>query len=215
MQWLRNIGQMMRENIRHLEITFIEEPELAHMNNMGRIHVGLSDKATVIYNANDGVNQLWKTGATCERRDSRSVPIFQIWGDCGLEARFTYNRSPSFSTVPGREVESECSLVHLPNKSWCVLDSQKKDGVAKGVVPKAKSTRMLEEVMSLVLKETIVNVKNPTKDEHEDDNDDWKDGDSDSTYGKLVHVSIVRSSAFVYELTKSAVSSSPIHRERL
>ena len=78
----------------------------------------LSDQATVSYNANDGVSQLWKMGATCERRDRSSVPIFQIWGDYGLDERFTYNRSPSFSTVLGRQVELECSLVFLPGKSW-------------------------------------------------------------------------------------------------
>ena len=78
----------MREKIRYLDIDFIEIPESAYMKNMGRIHVELSDKATVTYNASDGVDQLWKMGATCKRRDSRSVPIFQIWGEHGLEKRF-------------------------------------------------------------------------------------------------------------------------------
>ena len=117
-RWLRSIGQAMRENIRHLAITFTEEPELAHMNNMGRIHGALSDKATVIYNANDGVDQLWRMGAVCWRRDRSSVPIFQMWDEYGLEERYTYDRPPSFRTVPGYEVEFKCSLVFVPNKSW-------------------------------------------------------------------------------------------------
>lgn len=118
MQWLRNIGQTNRQDIRYLNISFVGEPVVAYMYNMGCIHVELSDKATVIYHADDGVHQLWNIGAACERRDSRSVPIFQMWGEYGLDERFTYIRSPSFSTVPGRQVELECSLVFLPNKSW-------------------------------------------------------------------------------------------------
>ena len=117
-RWLRNIGQPMREKIRYLDINFIEIPESAYMNNVGRIHGELSDKATVTCNANDDVDQLWNIGATCRRRDSRSVPIFQIWGEYGLEKRFTYHPSPSLSTVPGRQVELEYSLVFLPGKSW-------------------------------------------------------------------------------------------------
>ena len=117
-RWLRNIGQTMRENIRHLKITFIEEPELAYMNSMGRIHVELSDQATVSYNANDGGRELWNIGAACERRDSRSVPIFEMGRVYGLDKRFTYIRAPSFRSVPGRPVELKCSLVFLPNKSW-------------------------------------------------------------------------------------------------
>ena len=69
--------------------------------------------------------------------------------------------------------------------------------------------------MSLTTKEAIGNVKNPNKDEHEDENDDWEDGDSDSDFGNLVRVSIVGTARFVCELTMSAVSSSPIHSQRL
>ena len=68
--------------------------------------------------------------------------------------------------------------------------------------------------MSLTTKETIGNVKNPTRDEHEDENDDWKGEDSDMEFGEFVHVSIVPSSKYVYELTKTAVSSSLIHNGR-
>ena len=118
-RWLRHIGQAMRENIRHLEIRFIEEPDLTHMGNMGRIHGGLSDKATVMYHTNDGVSQLWQMGATCWRRDRSSVPTFQMWGEYGLDEEWTtYDRPPSFRTVPGRRVEVECSLVFLPGESW-------------------------------------------------------------------------------------------------
>ena len=118
-RWLRNIGQTMRENIRHLEITFIEIPESTYMNNMGRIHVELSDKATVSYNANDGVKQLWRMGAICQHRDRSSVPIFQMWGEHGPpDERHTYDRPPSFTAVPGRHVDLECTLLFLPGKSW-------------------------------------------------------------------------------------------------
>ena len=117
-QWLRSIGQTNRQNIRRLDINFIGKPVLAHMHNMGRIDVGLSNKATVIYNTNDGVDQLWEMGATCERRDGSSVPIFQMWGEFGPEEWNTYDRSPSFRTFPGRQVDLECSLVFLPGESW-------------------------------------------------------------------------------------------------
>ena len=70
-------------------------------------------------------------------------------------------------------------------------------------------------MISLTTKEAIENVKNPNKDEHEDELDDWEDGDSDMDFGKVIRVSIVRSSELVCELTKSAVSSSPILSERL
>ena len=108
----------MRENIRHLDINYLTKPMLGHMNNMGRIHVELSDEATVSYNVNDFHARLWAIGEACERRDSSSVPVFQIWGDYGVDERLSYNRSPSFSTVPGRRVPLECSLVFLPGKSW-------------------------------------------------------------------------------------------------
>ena len=88
------------------------------MYNMGRIHLELSDDATVVYNANDSVSQLWNMGAACERRDSRSVPVFQMWDEYGLDERLTYIRSPSFGAVPGRPVELDCWLVFLPGKSW-------------------------------------------------------------------------------------------------
>ena len=117
-QWLRSIGQTNRQNIRRLDINFIGKPVLSHMHNMGRIHVELSDQAMVLYNANDGGRELWNMGAACERRDTRSVPIFQMWGEYGLEEWDKYDRPPSFKAVPGRQVELKCSLVFLPNKSW-------------------------------------------------------------------------------------------------
>ena len=106
-------------------------------------------------------------------------------------------------------------MVQSRRATLCVLDSPKKDGIAKEVAPKAKTIQILEEVMSLTTKETIGSVKNPTKDGHEDENDDCEDGDSDSDFGNLVRVSIVRSSGFVCELTKSEVSSFLIHSESL
>ncbi|KAM0796935.1 hypothetical protein BDR22DRAFT_892686 [Usnea florida] len=120
---------------------------------MGRLHVQLSDNTTVIYNANDGVDQLWKMGAACERRDRSSVPVFQIWGDYGLDKRVTYNRSPAFGAVPGRPVEVECSLVFLPGKSWFGPGG-----------PRSMYKN----------KEMIGSMKNPTKDEHKDGNNDWR-----------------------------------------
>ena len=118
MKWLRNIGQRAREDIRNLQISFVGEPTVAYMYNMGRLYVELSENATVVYNANDGVNQLWNMGAACQRRDSRSVPVFQMRDGYGLDERFTYIRPPSFGSVPGRPVELKCSLVFLPGKSW-------------------------------------------------------------------------------------------------
>ena len=118
MKWLRSIGQKAREDIRHVQIGFIGQPTLAYMSHMGRLHVQLSDNTTVKYNANDGVDQLWRIGAACERRDRSSVPVFQIWGAYGLDERVTYNRPLAFGSVPGRPVELECSLVFLPGKSW-------------------------------------------------------------------------------------------------
>ena len=44
--------------------------------------------------------------------------FFRIRGGEEGGERFTHDRSPSFSTVPGRQVEMECSLVFLPEKSW-------------------------------------------------------------------------------------------------
>ena len=106
-------------------------------------------------------------------------------------------------------------MVRSRRATLCVLDSPKKDGIAKGVAPKAKTIQILEEVMSLTTKETLGRVKNPTKDGHEDENGDCEDGDSDSDFENFVRVSIVRSSGFVCKLIKSAVSSSPIHRDCL
>ena len=106
-------------------------------------------------------------------------------------------------------------MVRFKRATLCLLDSPKKQGVAKGVAPKAMPIRMLEEVITPTTKETIGNVKNPTKDEHEGDNDGWKDGDSDMDFGPLARVSIIRSSGFLCELTKSAVLFSSIHDERI
>ena len=106
-------------------------------------------------------------------------------------------------------------MVRSRRATLCVLNSPKKDGVAKEVAAKTKSTRILDQVMTLTMKETIGNVKTPTKDEDEGDNDDWKDEESDLDFGQLVHVRNIRSSGDVYELTRTAVSSSLIHNERL
>ena len=53
-------------------------------------------------------------------------------------------------------------VVRFTRATVCVLGSLKKDGIAKGVVSKIKSIRMLEEVMNLRNKE-----------------DDWEHEESD------------------------------------
>ena len=87
---------------------------------MGRIHVELSDVATVSYNTTNFHDRLWAIGEVCEHNDSSTVPVFRIGGadEDEVDERLSFKSRPSFRTIPNNPARLECSLVFLSGKSW-------------------------------------------------------------------------------------------------
>ena len=62
--------------LNRLKSVAMTEPSVRHMNNMGSIHVELSDLTTVSYNTHDFPDRLWTIGGVCERHPPSHYQLY-------------------------------------------------------------------------------------------------------------------------------------------
>jgi hypothetical protein len=109
LKWLDHIGEVGRANIRYLR--FRADRANSRARVMSRLHRELSDKATVIWEADPEKytdRDLWFVGRSYRQRNPNKLPVFETNG---------HQRFSTFDSAPSGNLRGS-TLTFYPGMGW-------------------------------------------------------------------------------------------------